>query len=386
MLRIEGTADAGFATVAEAFRANFADQHEVGAAVCIYRHGRPVVDLRGGVADAATARPWRPDTMAVVFSATKGVTAACVHLLAERGVLDLDAPLAQYWPEFGCAGKATIPVRWVLGHRAGLPLVEAELTREEVFAWFPVVRAIAAQTPVWEPGTQHGYHVRTWGWMLGELVRRITGMTIGQFIAKEVAAPLAADFHLGLPEGLEPRVATLYPPGPPTDPAQIALMAQLMGPGTFLHRALIGPADLAYGEVWNSRALHAAEIPSSNGICTAHALARFYAALVGQVDGRRLLSAATVEAACHVVSDGHDAVVGAPTRFGSGFMLPPALSPDCSPTCFGHPGAGGSLAFADPSRELAFAYVTNQLKLEPSGDERTRRLVRALYAAADHCG
>jgi len=381
--RIEGPVEAGFEAVAEAFRANFADQQEVGAAVCVYLNGRPVVDVCAGFADAAAARPWRRDTLAVVFSATKGITAACVHLLAERGLIDLDAPLARYWPEFASAGKANIPVRWVLSHRAGLPLVEAELTREEVFGWFPVVRALATQTPLWEPGTRHGYHVRTWGWMLGELVRRVTGTSIGLFVAGEVAAPLGLDFHLGLPEALEPRVATLYPPAPPTDPAQIALMAQLMGPGTFLHRALIGPADLAYGAVWNTRALHAAEMPSSNGIGTAHALARFYAALVGLVDGRRLLSAATVEAARRVVSDGDDAVLGTPTRFGLGFMLPPALSLDCPPSCFGHPGAGGSLAFADPTRELAFAYVTNQLKLGPSGDERSRRLVRALYAAVD---
>jgi CubicO group peptidase (beta-lactamase class C family) len=160
-------------------------------------------------------------------------------------------------------------------------------------------------------------------------------------------------------------------------------MEQFMGPGTFLHRALLGPANLAYGDVWNTRALHAAEMPSSNGIGTAHALARFYAALVGPVDGIRLLSSATVDAARHVESDGSDGVLGAPTRFGLGFMLPPALSPDCPASCFGHPGAGGSLAFADPTRELAFAYVTNQLKLGPTPDERTRRLVRSLYAAVD---
>jgi len=379
--RVEGTVDTGFEAVADAFRANFVDEHEVGAAVCVYRNGRPVVDVYGGLADADSKRPWQRDTMAVVFSATKGITAACVHLLVERGFVDLDAPLAQYWPEFASAGKAAIPVRWVLSHRAGLPLVEAELTREEVFAWFPVVRAIATQTPRWEPGTRHGYHVRTWGWMLGELVRRVTGMSVGQFVAQEVAAPLGLDFYLGLPESLEARVATLYPPAPPTDPAQVAIMAQFMGPGTFLHRALTGPANLAYGDVWNSRALHAAEMPSSNGIGTAHALARFYAALVGPVDGVRLLSAATVETACGVASDDTDAVLGTPTRFGLGFMLPPALSVDCPAECFGHPGAGGSLAFADPTSDVAFAYVTNQLRLGPAPDERTRRLVHSLYAA-----
>jgi len=380
MATIDGTVEAGFEAVAEAFGANFADQDEVGAAVSIYVHGRPVVDLWGGLADVAAARPWQRETMAVVFSATKGVTAACVHLLVERGVIDLDAPVARYWPEFAAAGKATIPVRWVLSHRAGLPVVEAELTRDAVFAWHPVTRAIAAQAPRWEPGTRHGYHVRTYGWILGEIVRRVTGMSPGTFLARELAAPLALEFHLGLPQDLEPRVATLYKPLPPADPAQRELLDRFMGPGTFLGRALNGPADLAYGEVWNSGTLHAAELPSSNGIGTARALARLYAALIGPVDGVRVLSAATVEAARRVHADGDDATLILPTRFGLGFMLPPTLGLDCPPTSFGHSGAGGSLAFADPARGVAFAYVMNQMKLGLSGDERTRRLVRALYA------
>jgi len=380
---IEGTSQRRFAAVAEAFRANFEDQGEVGAAVCVYVNGCPVVDLWGGVADRDTARPWQRDTMPVVFSATKGVTAACIHPLVERRVIDLDAPVARYWPEFGAAGKAAVPVRWVLSHRAGLPVVEAELTRAQVYAWQPVADAIATQAPRWEPGTQHGYHVRTFGWILGEIVRRVTGMSLGQFFAREIAAPLGLDFFIGLPGALEPRVATMYTAPPPTDPAQIEIMERFTGPGTLLGKALNGPANLAYGDVWNSRALHAAEIPSSNGIGTARALARLYAALIGDVDGVRLLSTDTVNAACRVQSEGSDAVLILPTRFGVGFMLPPALGLDCPPACFGHPGAGGSLAFADPTRGVAFAYVMNQMQLGLAGDERTRRLVRALYAVLD---
>jgi len=260
---IAGTVSAGFESVAEAFHANFADQGEVGAAVCIYVDGQPVVDLWGGLADATRARPWARDTMTVVFSTTKGVTAACVHRLVERGLIDLDAPIARYWPEFGAAGKAAIPVRWALSHRAGVPIVESTLTRDQVFGWDPVVRAIAAQRPRWEPGTKHGYHVRTYGWILGELIRRVTGMSVGQFVARELAAPLGLDLFVGLPEALEPRVATLYPPLPPADPAMRDALQRFMGPDTPLGRALSGPADLTYGEVWNTRALHAAEIPSS---------------------------------------------------------------------------------------------------------------------------
>lgn len=367
--------------MADAFRTNFADQGEVGAACCVYLHGKPVVDLWGGVMDRDTQRPWQQDTLAIVFSATKGVTAACVHLLAERGDIDLDAPIARYWPEFAAAGKQSIPVRWALSHRTGLAVVEADLTLAEVLAWTPVIRALEAQAPLWAPNSRHGYHVRTYGWLLGEVVRRVTGMTIGQFLAREVAAPLGLDTYIGLPEPLEPRVATLYAAPPPSDPSEREILARFMGPGTFLHRALTGPADLTYGDIWNTRAVRAAELPSSNGISTARSLARLYAAMIGPVDGKRLLRADTVERAREVQSDGPDATLILPTRFGLGFMLPPALGLDLPATAFGHPGAGGSLAFADPERGVAFAYVMNQMQMGLTGDERTRRLVRALYAS-----
>ncbi len=378
---IHGTVSRGFEAIAEAFRSNFDDQGEVGAACAIYRHGKPIVDIWAGFADKAAARPWQDNTMTLVFSATKGVTAICMHRLIERGLIDLDAPVTRYWPEFATAGKKSIPVRWVLSHRAGVPVVEKDLTLEEVLAWTPVIEALQQQAPTWEPNSQHGYHLRTYGWLCGEIIRRVTGLSPGAFFRRDIGEPLGLDFYIGLPEQLESHVATLYAAAPPTDPVEIELRDRFMGPGTFLYRALNGPGDLTYGDIWNTRAVHAAELPSSNGIGTARSLAKLYASIIGEVDGVRLLRPETVDRAREVQSDGPDATIILPTRFGLGFMLPPALGVDCPPNCFGHPGAGGSVAFADPDSGIAFAYVMNQMQMRLTGDDRSRRLIQALYSA-----
>ena len=195
----------------------------------MYVDGRPVVDLWGGLADRESSRPWADDTIVLVFSSTKGVTATAANLLVERGDLDLDAPVAQYWPEFAAAGKDAVPVRYLLSHRVGLPVVDGEFTIGDVLAWDPVVDALASQSPRWEPGTAHGYHMRTYGWLVGELVRRVSGRTIGRFVADEVAAPLGVDFWIGLPEEQEPRSATLVPAGPSD-------LVELLPEGTLLRR------------------------------------------------------------------------------------------------------------------------------------------------------
>jgi CubicO group peptidase (beta-lactamase class C family) len=379
---IDGFVDKRFERVRTAFAENFAERDEVGAACAIIHRGELVVDLWGGWADRAAERAWQADTRQLVFSATKGVTAAVMLLLSQRGVIDLDAPVARYWPEFGAAGKADIPVRWIMCHRAGVAAVDGDLTLPEVLAWDPVVRAIAVQAPNWPPGTKHGYHARSYGWVLGEIVRRVTGRTFGQFFAEEVAKPLGLEFWIGLPLTEEARVATLYPPPEPSDPAVRELLAQMMAPGTLLARVINGPSNLfGYDDMWNRRELKAAEMPSSNGIGTARALARLYASLIGPIDGVRLLSPQTVAAACVEQSNGEDAVLRLPTRFGTGFMLPPSLSPEAGPSAFGHPGAGGSLALADRDRELAFAYVMNQMGLFAAGDPRATALLRAAYAS-----
>ncbi|TMA33429.1 MAG: beta-lactamase family protein [Deltaproteobacteria bacterium] len=382
MKTVHGAWAPGFEGVSAAFARNFAEG-EVGAACCVYWNGEPVVDVWGGLADRDAGRPWQRDTAALVFSSTKGVTAALIHLLAQRDQIELDAPVARYWPEFAANGKQSITVRHVLTHRAGVPAVDGTLTLDDVFAWYPVCAAIAAQKPVWLPGTQHGYHARTFGWILGEVARRVTGATLGQLLAKEAAEPIGLELWIGLPEAIEPRVATNYTAPEPTDPQQRALRARFMGPDTLLGRALEGPSGvLPYGPIWNTRALHAAELPSSNGIATARGLARFYASLIGDVDGvHRLLSPRVVAAAAASQVQGPDKVILMPTHFASGFALPPMLSADAPDTAFGHPGAGGSLGFADPASGLAFGYVMNQMQLGLAGDPRAERLVSAAYAS-----
>lgn len=382
VVEVHGHVEPRFDAVREAFATNFVRHGDVGAACAVYHRGRLVVDVWAGLAHREEARPWERDTLQLVFSSTKGMAATCALQLVERGLIDLDAPIARYWPEFAAAGKATIPVRWAFCHKAGLAAVDGQLTLDEVLAWDPVVAAIAAQRPNWEPGTKHGYHARSYGWILGELVRRVTGRTLGRFFADEIAAPLGLEFWIGLPESEEPRVSTLIPAPEPENPDVRAFLERQMGPDTLLGRVLNGPSDLfRYDTRWNRRALHAAEMPSSNGIGTARAIARMYAALAGEVDGVRLLRPETIALARTVQSDGTDAVIGLPTRFGLGFMLPPILSPAAAPTAFGHPGAGGSLGFADPEAELGFGYVMNQMALAVTVDPRSYRLVEAVYAA-----
>lgn len=378
---VHGFVTPGFEAVREAFANNFVAHGEVGAACCVYRHGEPVVDIHAGVADRSTGRPWRDDTLQLVFSATKGVTATCILELVERGAIDLDAPVARYWPEFAANGKESIPVRWLLSHRAGLAAIEGDFTLDQALSWTPVVTALAAQAPLWEPGTRHGYHLRSYGWLLGELIRRVDGRTAGRFLADEIAGPLGLDFWIGLPESEEARVSTIVPPEPPAPEVQ-EMLAKLFAPDTIAGRAFTGPSDLFhYDEMWNRRELHAAELPSSNGIGSARALARLYASLVGPVNGVRTLRAETVARACEVHSDGPDMVLFLPTRFGLGYMLPPLLCPSAGPDAFGHPGAGGSLAFADRRHGIGFAYVMNRMSLATAGDPRADALVAALGRA-----
>jgi CubicO group peptidase (beta-lactamase class C family) len=240
---VHGFVAAGFEPVRDAFARNFTEHGEVGAACCVYLRGEPVVDLHGGLADAASGRAWQPDTLQLVFSATKGVTATCVLMLAERGAIDLDAPVARYWPEFAANGKSAIPVRWLLSHRAGLAAIEGDFTLDEALSWDPVAAALAAQAPLWEPGTKHGYHLRSYGWLLGELVRRVDGRTVGRFLADEIAGPLGLDLWIGLPEEQEARVSTIVPPAPPA-PEVAQLMERLFAADTIAGRAFSGPSNL----------------------------------------------------------------------------------------------------------------------------------------------
>ncbi|MGH9026003.1 MAG: serine hydrolase domain-containing protein [Acidimicrobiia bacterium] len=375
-----GRVEPGFEPVADAFVRNFEEQGDVGAACCVYRDGRPVVDIFGGVADPAAGRAWADDTIVLTYSCTKGVIAVCANLLIQRGELDPDAPVADYWPEFAANGKGEIPVRFLLSHRAGLPVIEGEFTMSEALAWTPVVDALAAQAPIWEPGTAHGYHLRSYGWLVGEVIRRVTGRTAGRFFAEEIAAPLDLEFWIGLPEELEPRVAPVVPPAAAMD---FATLEQLMPPEAVA--AIRGPSDLfAYDEMWNRRELRATELPSSNGIGDACSLARLYASLVGEVDGVRTLEAATVKRATEPQCVGPDRIIMFDMCYGLGFMRPPGLlhgtAISMGPAAFGHGGAGGSFTFADPDAGVGFAYVMNRLRFDLD-DCRAAALVAATYAA-----
>jgi CubicO group peptidase (beta-lactamase class C family) len=374
MVNVQGTVRPGFESVRTAFEANFEQFGEVGAAVAVYCKGNLVADLWGGLADKDTGRAWERDTTALVFSTTKGPTAVCANLLAERGELDLDAPVVKYWPEFGKEGKATIPVRWLLSHKAGLAVVDRKLSFEDVLAWEPVIHALEAQAPVWEPGTAQGYHALTYGYLVGEVVRRVSGVSIGAFFAKEVAAPLGLDFHIGLPSSEEARVSRLVPMVMPTEGPTA------MPPDSLMSRALnLGGAIPVDG--FNDPRLHAAEMPAANGIGTARSIAKMYAALIGEVDGVRILRPETVEAARQTESQGPDKVLMIETRFGRGFMLHSPFTPIGGTASFGHPGAGGSIGWADPEAGMSFAYVMNQMQMNLAGDPRMFGLLQAAYAS-----
>jgi CubicO group peptidase (beta-lactamase class C family) len=382
MTDIHGWTADGFEGVRDAFVANFEQQAEVGAAFSAYHRGQKVVDLWGGTADPATGRPWDEDTVILVFSTTKGATAVCAHRLAEDGRLDIDAPVATYWPEFAAAGKADMPVSYLMCHQAGLAWIDGTMTLDEALAWDPVVERLANEAPKWEPGTAHGYHATTYGWLVGEVVHRIDGRSLGTFFHDEVATPLGLDFWIGLPESIEPRVAPLVTIELPSEGPGRELMDQFMGPDTMLGKALSAPGG-AFTDftLFNSREVRAAEVPAANGVTDARSLARMYGALVSEVDGQRLLGPGQVKAASTQRTSGPNIVLmDMDIQFGLGFMVPSSLMPN-RPGSFGHFGAGGSAGWADPEAELGMGYVMNRMDLGLAGDMRSANLFNAVYAS-----
>jgi CubicO group peptidase (beta-lactamase class C family) len=412
---MHGWSAAGWQEVEEVFRRNFAERHEVGAAFAAYHRGDKVVDLWGGVADEQTGAPWQEDTVVLTFSTTKGAAAVVAALLVQRGQLDMTAPAAEYWPEFAAAGKENVTVEHLFSHQAGVPWVDVTLTVDEALAWDPVVRALEDQRPVWEPGTAHGYHATTYGWLAGEIVRRVTGATLGSVFRTEVAEPLGLDYWIGLPESEEGRVARLISildaiasgrlaggaapgagvsAGPAQDNAYLQALAQrameYLGPDGPLSKALSAPSGTleAGDELLTSRKLHGAELPAFNGIGDARSLARMYAAVIGKVetdDGEnvRLLDETTVDEATRQRTEGPDRVLlGLDIQFGRGFMVNSGILAGArlgSQRAFGHFGMGGSGAWADPHAELAMAYVMNRMDIGTTGDLRMFSLMRACY-------
>jgi CubicO group peptidase (beta-lactamase class C family) len=382
---IGGEVEPGFESVRDAFAHNFEVGREIGAAFCLHADGRKVVDLWGGSADRKESRPYDRDTLQLVFSTTKGATAACANLLVQRGQLDLQSPVSTYWPEFAQAGKEDIPVLFLLTHQAGLPAIDRTLTADEVQSWDPIAQALAEQSTFWEPGTAHGYHAITYGYLVGEVVRRVTGKTIGTYFAEEIAGPLGLEFWIGLPEEHEHRVSpiagALIPEGAEGEgtPADFA--------STLLARALNAGGAFGDSGFPNSRAWHAAEVPAANGITNATSLSRLYAGLIGTVEGgppEPLLTRAQVDQARTVRTSGPDQVflsLGFPLEqhIGQGFWISSPFAPFGGEGAFGHSGAGGSYGFADPENNLAVGYVMNKMSAGLLGDPRARRLVRACY-------
>lgn len=383
---VNGLVAEGFEPVREAFAANFEVRGDRGAAVSVYRHGHRVVDLWAGTKDVDGTAPWEPGTAQIVRSATKGVAAAALLLLAQRGQVDLDAPVGEYWPEYKAAGKEHTLVWHLLAHRAGVPVLDRPLTPDEAADPAFSAAAVAAQAPVWEPGADHGYHAQTYSWLTGELVRRVTGRSIGAWIADEIAGPVGADLWVGLPSAQADRVGRVAQlDTPATDPGVLRTR-----PKRSVSEAYADPDSLtrrAFGAITpmpdeNDAAYRAAVLPASNGIATADGLARVYASLIGEVDGgTRLFTPETMRLARTERSSGPDRVLVISTRFGLGYMLHGSASPLLSETSFGHPGRGGALGFADPESGIAFGYVTNGFRKSVTADPRAQALVRAVRAS-----
>ncbi|WP_406327692.1 serine hydrolase domain-containing protein [Streptomyces sp. NBC_00203] len=380
---VQGHCDARFSAVRVAFEENFRDRGELGAAVTVTLGGETVVDLWGGWADAARTRPWERETLVNVWSTSKGPTSLCAHILADRGLLDFDAPVAAYWPEFAAAGKENVLVRHLLSHRAGLSGLREPHSFAELCDWELTVERLAAQEPWWEPGTRSGYHALTFGHLVGEVVRRISGLLPGEFLEREVTGPLGIDFTIGLPEKETDRAAELvHPPAAPSS-EQAAIFAQL-APAALA--ALTNPpvgANEANTPQWR-----AAEIPAANGHGTARAVAALYGIFArrGAYGSRQVLSPEAAERVREGQGSCRDLVLGAgfehETEVGLGLWLSgPNGSYGPNPRAFGHDGFGGSCGLADPEAGVSLGYVMNRMGPHIADDPRKMALVDALYGA-----
>ncbi|MEI6759509.1 MAG: serine hydrolase domain-containing protein [Betaproteobacteria bacterium] len=373
---ISGNTSPRFAAVREAFARSFADGLELGAALAVVVNGETVVDLWGGHRTLDRSAAWQADTLVNVWSVGKGVMALAIAMLADRGQLDYAAPVARYWPEFAANGKGAITVDQVMSHQAGLDGLNVHLSDEELYGWHPVVNALAAMAPLWPPGSCCVYHPLTYGFLAGELIRRIDGRSAGGFIAEDIAKPLQLDLHIGLAAADDPRAAQMSVGPKAYD--WVRQGEKSAYPAAFQNRNLDASAP-------NQRAWRAAEIPGANAQSDARSLARLYGALArgGELGGVRLLSAQGLAHAVAVRFDGLDACFLAPTVFGAGFRRDAVgFGPHVGPGNFGHTGWGGSVAFADPARSLGFAFVTNHLLGFDDGvDPRRQRVLDAVYQA-----
>jgi CubicO group peptidase (beta-lactamase class C family) len=368
----QGWVDDGFGTVADTFAENFSLFPELGAAVTVFSGGRKVVELWDG--QAAPGRAWSAETVVPVFSCAKGLVSVVVHRLAQEGRLDLDAPIGTYWPGFVAEGKEAITSRMVLGHRAGIQVLDRTPTFEEIAAWDPVVAAIEAQKPLWEPGTTYEYHGHVFGFVLGEVVRRVTGQLPGAYFRTAIGDPLGLRAWIGLPKPELPSLARLEEADgrpPALDPEHLLMRIVTMN-GVLKFPGL----EVQHG--WNDPALLGMELPGAGAVASATGLAGVYAAAVTGIDGSpRLLTPETVSDAAREVSSGTGFLgFDAGARWGSGFLLDSSFRPTLGPRSLGNDGAGGQFAFGDDEYGIAFAYTANRML--GHGDPRATRLITTL--------
>ena len=368
-----GFAQDRYAPVRGIFEGNLASGADVGAAFCATIEGETVVDLWGGYADAAKTRPWVKDTIVNVYSTTKTMCALTALLVADRGELDFDAPVAKYWPEFAANGKADVKVSHLMSHSSGLSGWKAPMTLADIYDWEKATAMLAAQAPYWEPGTASGYHAATQGYLVGEVVRRITGKSLGTVFREEIAEPLGADFHIGLPASEDGRVADLIPPPPGggiMDGEQPELVRNMSS------NPPIDPMDT------RTRAWRAAEIPAANGHGNARSVAEIHALLAngGVAQGKRIMSEAGCRKALELQIEGVDLVLGVPARFGMGFGLPSAAVPLPNPNTIYWGGYGGSLAVIDMDAHASYGYAMNKMSGTTTGDTRAFSLLMGMWA------
>lgn len=376
-LEIEGAVAPGLESVRNAFAANFAragDYQEVGAALCVYQDGEKVVDIWGGFADAARTRPWTADTLVNVWSTSKAAAAVSVARLVDRGLIAYDQPVAEVWPEFAQGGKGAVTIAQAMSHQAGLPGFAEPTNQEDLYDWDRACGRLAAQAPVFEPGTANSYHAVTYGFLAGEIVRRAAGKTLGALLAEEVAGPLGCDFHIGLPAALDGRVAEILPPKSPVDTAAMDLPVPAR---MALSNPRLDPSAP------NRREFRAAELPALNGQASARGVARLNAALAqgGTLDGVKVLSPAALAQMTAIVADRTDLMLGFNPQWGMGVAHNLIGVFGANPRTFGHSGWGGSFGCADPAGRIAIGYVLNQMGSELVGDPRGKGLADAVYAA-----
>lgn len=379
MTQVHGTCDERFVEVREVFQQNLASGADVGASFAATLDGELVVDLWGGYADEARTRPWERDTIVNVYSTTKTVTALCALILADRGAIDFYAPVARYWPEFAQNGKAAIEVRHLMSHSAGLAGWDAPLRVEDQYDWEKMTRLLAAQAPWWEPGTASGYHASTQGFLIGEVVRRVTGKSLGTFLRDEVTGPLGTDFHIGLEAGHDHRVGEMIPPERDSGDPGVAI-----APGSLAARTLLNPpidARDSATEGWRR-----AEHPAGNGHGNARSVASIHAVLAcgGEAAGKRLLSPKGCDAVFDEQTSGVDLVLGAHLRFGMGFALnSPELPVGPNPHTCWWSGWGGSLALIDCDARVSMSYVMNKMRVGLLVDSRAAALSGAFYRSLE---